>query len=144
MTAVVSLAGAGYADPARCKPPRPVSILQVHGDADTTIPIAGGTSPRLPEGAAFASARDTVGAWGGYDQCTGALAPAGKLDVTQELPGAETDRARFGGCPPGLDVELWTVKGGEHNMQLSSAGEASIASFLDAAGKVLAGASRDR
>jgi polyhydroxybutyrate depolymerase len=136
VTAVVSFAGAGYADATRCHPSRAVSVLQVHGDADTTIPYAGGTSPRLPEAVAFASAKDTIGAWGTYDRCSGVLTPAGKLDVTPDLPGAETDRARIAGCPTGLDVELWTVKGGEHNTQLSAAGRQAIGAFLDAAGRV--------
>jgi polyhydroxybutyrate depolymerase len=137
ITAVISLAGAGYLDASRCVPSRPVSILQVHGDADTTIPIGGGTAQHLPGAAPFASARDTIANWGKYDRCLGVLSPAGKVDLSLALPGAETDTMRVSGCPSGLDVELWTVHGGEHNVQLSARGGDALGRFLDGAGVVV-------
>jgi polyhydroxybutyrate depolymerase len=39
IAAIVSLAGATFADPDRCKPSQSVSVLQVHGTADNVIPF---------------------------------------------------------------------------------------------------------
>jgi polyhydroxybutyrate depolymerase len=111
---IVSLAGAAWADPSRCSPSEPVSVLQVHGSLDAIIRYDGGSvgigAPPYP------AAVDTVGAWAVKNGCTGAaLAPvAGNLDLVGDLPLAETERAAFGGCPPGGAAELWTIRGGGH------------------------------
>jgi polyhydroxybutyrate depolymerase len=42
IAAIVSLAGVTWDEPAACDPSAPVAVLQVHGDADTTIRYEGG------------------------------------------------------------------------------------------------------
>jgi polyhydroxybutyrate depolymerase len=81
VTAVVNIAGSTWADPARCGPGRPVSILHLHGTADATIHFEGSSAPAKspsPVGR-YAGAKETnarfaapVG-WGaslGYDTNT--------------------------------------------------------------------------
>ncbi len=48
IAAIVSFAGATWADPARCAPTAPVSVLEVHGAADPVVRYEGGAS--LPGG----------------------------------------------------------------------------------------------
>jgi polyhydroxybutyrate depolymerase len=109
VAAIVSLAGAVWNDPARCNPTSPVSILDVHGDADATISYTGGGNPPYP------SEATTMATWAAKNGCTGALAPNGKtLDLDTSLAGAETVEKAYGGCPAGIDVELWTIQGGAH------------------------------
>ncbi len=62
----------------------------------------------------FPTAMDTVQSWASRDGCRSPLANYGEIDIDRTLPGSETTRARFGGCPTGIDVELWTIKNGPH------------------------------
>lgn len=113
VTAVVSLAGASWLDPANCAPSEDVSVLQIHGDADDTIFYAGGTvDPAAPS---YPSAVESVTHWQTYDGCTAGaitLDPARK-DIEEALAGEETRVERFG-CAGNLGVELWTIEGGAH------------------------------
>ncbi|MBI5518368.1 MAG: hypothetical protein HY909_31645 [Deltaproteobacteria bacterium] len=109
IAAVVSLAGAAWAEPGWCAPSAPVAVLQVHGDADTTIPYMGGE--RL--GLRYLGAEETVARWARYNGC-GSLEDTGqRLDLDLSLPGAETRVGRHGGCGRGA-AELWTIAGGVH------------------------------
>jgi polyhydroxybutyrate depolymerase len=62
IAAVVSIAGAQWNDLAYCQPSEPVSVLQVHGTADTVILYDGG--PGYP------GARTTVTDWAMLNRCT--------------------------------------------------------------------------
>jgi polyhydroxybutyrate depolymerase len=111
VAAIVSLAGAVWNDPQKCAPSAHVSIAEVHGDADTTIVYAGGSTP---EGT-YPGAQTTVATWASKNGCTGALAPTSStLDLDTVLPGAETNVQAYAGCPAGIGVELWTIQGGSH------------------------------
>jgi polyhydroxybutyrate depolymerase len=104
-SAIVALAGDNWKDPSKCNPSAPVAVLQVHGDADATIPYAGNTT--MP------SAADSVGSWATKNGCTGTLAATGvTLDLDSGLPGAETAAAAYT-CAQGA-AELWTIHGGAH------------------------------
>ena len=118
VAAIVSLAGAVWNDPARCQPVTPVAILEVHGDADQTILYDGGTSS---SGSPYPSAHTTVATWAQKNGCTGVLAATGETrDLDTDLVGAETKIERYGSCPAGADVELWTIQGGAHIPQLAT------------------------
>ncbi len=111
VAAIVSLAGAQWNDPAKCKPDHPVSILEVHGNADATIVYTGG---KTMEGT-YPAAATTVADWAQQNGCTGPLATTGQtLDLDSTLSGNETQVQAYGGCPGGADVQLWTIKGGSH------------------------------
>src|SRR5439155_20820686 len=49
VAAIVSLAGATFADDSKCKPTAPVAVVEVHGNADPTVPYDGqGVVPSAP------------------------------------------------------------------------------------------------
>jgi polyhydroxybutyrate depolymerase len=112
IAAVLSLAGAQNHDPALCSPSEPVSVVELHGDADQTILYGGGSvSAGVPP---YPSAETTVSDWAAKDGCGTTHADAGNLDlVGGGLAGDETNVQRFSGCTRG-DVELWTIQGGPH------------------------------
>jgi polyhydroxybutyrate depolymerase len=132
IAAAVSLSGATYADPSKCKPSAPLSIIEVHGSNDDTVLYDGGTIQQGKINAVYPSAHDTVAHWATYDQCTGPLAPTGEmLDLVPNISGAETKVEAYG-CPTGTDVELWTVQGGPHAPLLSSTWAQSLWKFFKA------------
>jgi polyhydroxybutyrate depolymerase len=113
-TAVASLAGANYADPADCTPATtPVSLLQVHGTDDDTIEYGGSSSG--PLGISFPAALDSARQAALTAGCDGTSAAGPALDMLAATPGDETSTLRFeAGCPDGIDVQLWTIDGGVH------------------------------
>jgi polyhydroxybutyrate depolymerase len=113
---IVSLAGAQWEDVSNCRPDDKVSVLQVHGTLDAVIPYDGGTAY-----APFPGAWTTVGDWATLNGCGTTTSSGGpNLDLDTVLIGAETDRTKYDGCPPGGAVELWTIEGGTHVPTFSS------------------------
>lgn len=110
IAAIVSLAGATYADASKCTPAAPVSVLDIHGDDDGTIAYDGGFA-----GAQYPSALETLARWQGYDRCAASLTTdASMIDIDRTLAGNETSVQRYSGCANGTGVELWTIHGGPH------------------------------
>jgi polyhydroxybutyrate depolymerase len=127
VTAVVSLAGAATADPAACKPARPVSVLQIHGTSDRTVLYEGGPSNRP-----YPSAEGTVALWRGLDGCAErADTSAPPIDLDSTLSGAETTvRAWHEGCGGGTRAELWSIKDGGHIPALTETFATAVVDFL--------------
>lgn len=114
VAAIVSLAGAGAVVAANCAPSAPVSVLEVHGDADQTVIYTGGA---FVAGAAnaYPSATTTVADWAARDGCAPtALTRGAMLDLDTGLAGAETRVTAYEGCRANAAVELWTIAGGAH------------------------------
>jgi len=109
-TAMMSLAGGTYWDPADCEPGTPpVSVLVVHGTEDATVPYEG--SPDVYPGAVAIAERSAESA--GCDP--NVTTPLGSTDFVPAVPGDETDRVAYStGCDAGLEVELWTINDGGH------------------------------
>jgi len=127
IAAIVSLAGATFADPSRCAPTEPVSVLEIHGTLDHIIDYTGGGR----EGRAYPSAAATVAAWADYDGCgSGPVASTTTLDLVSDVDGEETTAQSFPDCPPGVDVELWTMEGGDHVPNLSGYFSPALVDFL--------------
>ena len=127
VAAIVSLAGATFADPARCKPSQPVSVLQVHGTADNVIPYTGGQIL----GHAFPPAEETVSTWASLDGCGATpAASATKLNLDEGLEGDDASASTFTGCTSGTSVELWSIKDGAHSPNLSTAFSSGLIAFL--------------
>ena len=115
VAAIISLAGATWSAKDRCKPSRAVSVLALHGDKDTSVDIDGGTKQLLGQTVTYPGARGGLALWAGYDKCTGKLGPVvKKMDLDGATAGQETEVQRHGGCPAGVDVELWAMKGSGH------------------------------
>ena len=128
VAAIISVSGQVLTDPALCAPGAPVSVLQVHGDADPVIPYHGD-----PENPALPSALDTIGVWRRNDGCSGPLAATGRrLDLTRDVAGEETAVSAYNGCPPGIGVELWTLEGVGHHPDVQPTWASQLYGFLSA------------
>jgi polyhydroxybutyrate depolymerase len=117
IAAIVSLAGAMWEDTTQCPASDPVSVLEIHGTADTVILYDGGALV----GAPYPGAQTTVSDWVAFDGCeTLANTSSPNLDLDAVLPGTETTVTKYGqGCKPGGHAELWSIVGGSHIPTLS-------------------------
>ena len=130
VAAIVSLAGAQWADTARCVPTEPVSVLQVHGVADDTIRYAGGSTVGTGT-TMYPSARDTVAAWGRLNRC-GDFADTGMtFDYVTTAPGNETRVGRHGACMGGA-AELWSMDATGHIPAFAPAWGEAVIDWLEA------------
>jgi polyhydroxybutyrate depolymerase len=91
---------------ASCAPARPLSVLEVHGTADGTIPYSGGTFTGVSGSTTTMSAPAAVAQWAKLDGCSSA-------QNEQQLDAA-TKVARYQGCRDGVTVSLRTITGGTH------------------------------
>jgi polyhydroxybutyrate depolymerase len=115
IAAIVSISGTTDATPAPCRPARPVSVLQVHGDADGSVEYDGGRDILGRRAGAYLGAVATVDLWARRNGCRGPRAGAPeRLDLDRFVPGPETDVQRTAACPPGIDVTLFTIRGASH------------------------------
>lgn len=128
---VVSIAGAGLAETARCQPAKQLDVVQIHGDRDPIVKFDGGhlfadsRRPRHP------SAEASVAYWAKQDGCAGELVPVRDLDLDPRVPGAETRASSYGGCGD-RRVELWRIVGGDHSAGLSRLSVKAIWDFIAA------------
>jgi polyhydroxybutyrate depolymerase len=127
VAAIMSLAGATWADPAQCQPSEPVSVVQVHGTADDVIFYEGGDL----FGNEYPSAAETVAYWAGVAGCDPTAPPATPLDIAV----SPSELTQFSGCAPGVDVELWTIEGGTHIPGLSAAFGPALFDFFESHAK---------
>jgi polyhydroxybutyrate depolymerase len=122
LAAIVSVAGAGQGpDDLPCSPNRPVSVLEVHGDADDIIDFRGGRrlSGRYP------STAETVAAWRAIDGLTGA--PATETTRTWLVGRVRRDIWR----EATVSVAQWTVEGGGHNLRFLRRNVPEMLDFLE-------------
>ena len=117
ISAIVSIVGATFLDSNMCHPTQPVSVLEIHGTADDTVPYEGG---QFAPGSRFPGSERTVADWAALDGCAGERQLTGqRLDLESGLSGNETRVSRFDGCPAGIGVELWVVEGGSHALRIT-------------------------
>lgn len=128
IAAIASLAGAMFSDVAKCAAASPVSVLEIHGTADTDVVYEGAES----DGRAYPGAKATVATWATLDGCNGAAdTSASPLDLDTRLAGNETTVTKYAtGCKPGGHAELWTIEGGSHLPSLTTAFSPSVIDFL--------------
>lgn len=117
VTGIISLGGPISVGSARCRIGGGlVSVLQIQGSGDTTLPYEGG-SLHLP-GFTFGivpSAEETVMTWARRNRCTGTITEgAAPFDIDTAVPGPETSPRPVSGCPRGGSVELWKMGGSGH------------------------------
>jgi polyhydroxybutyrate depolymerase len=88
-----------------CRPSRPVSVFEIHGTADTTIPYGGGHFDGVGGGTTVLSAPASVRRWATLDGCrTGSSAQTSGSSTLTSYPG----------CGSGVAVTLDTIHGGTH------------------------------
>jgi polyhydroxybutyrate depolymerase len=122
---IASLAGMTFLDVGRCTPSEPVSILHIHGTADTVVFYPGGaltTANQFPANApAFPGALEAFRIWAEYNGATGlATDAAPSLDLSKDVAGLDAVITRYTNHPAGGAVELWTLNGGGHEPTLSA------------------------
>lgn len=111
IAAAVSFAGDPWRDASRCKPRVPVSVLQIHGDADQVVLYGGGRpsdgalrGPEYEKAGAFPAARDGIAMWARKDGCP----------EPSRTDGPKEEVLRYGPCAAGSEVQLWTRHGQRH------------------------------
>jgi polyhydroxybutyrate depolymerase len=129
IAAIASMAGSGPGEGEVCRPAAPVSVLQVHGDADVAIRYGGGPAAGSPNGVKHPAAEAVIAAWASRNGCgTPAEAPT-SLDFEPDLPDAETQVIKYPGCR--RDTELWRIKGGGHLIALKWPALEQVLAFLE-------------
>ena len=118
---VASLAGTSYVEVDSCDGAPPVSVLQIHGTADSVILFDGDESEAdqsgTGAGAFYAGAEDMVRRWSRQAGCEWPEDPQpyATLDLDQYVSGPETQRFRVeSGCEEGVSIELWVGVGSGH------------------------------
>ena len=114
---IVAFAGDPWKDTTKCHPKVPVTVLQVHGDADPIVRYQGGRaydssafhSPEFARAGAFPAAKDGIAMWANLDGCSSPT-------VTGD---AHEEKVRYDGCAQGAEVQLWTRHGMGHMIDLS-------------------------
>ena len=130
IAAIVSLAGATFADDSKCTPEEPVSVLQIHGTADTTVLYEGGTFGGTLQ---YPGAVATAETWAAHGGCDLAATDGGALDLESGIAGEESAASLYStGCQPGGHAELWTITGGGHIPSLATWFGAAVFDFLEA------------
>lgn len=116
ITAIASLAGSTYLDPADCDSDTPVSMLQIHGTADDVILYDGVEDPAGMFPAGYPSAAETTRRSAERAGCDLDAAVVGaSLDLDTTLDGAETTVLEYrAGCARGIGTALWSIEGGGH------------------------------
>jgi polyhydroxybutyrate depolymerase len=132
VVAIVSFAGQVSKNPADCVPTRAVSVVEIHGTADSVIGYNGDVQ-NVPPDPTVPSAHETIAVWGRNDGCTGPIASTGMTyDLVTDLAGNETTVEAYSGCPAGIGVELWSIQNGVHKPNLTAAFAPTAWGFLTA------------
>ncbi len=131
--AIVTLAPPFYSDLTKCKPSEPVAIRHLHGTADETVPYQSGPLS-VGGGLVAPGARKSAEAWAAWNGCSATPdESAAPIEFDGKVPGAETKIAKYTGCKPNGDVELWSLEGTSHiPFELSPELPNSIWSFFEA------------
>jgi polyhydroxybutyrate depolymerase len=112
-----------------CRITQNLAILHIHGDADRVVRYGGGRVFDDPRLALYPSADQTFRDWRKRLGCTGTT-PGRSFDLEPSLAGQETVATTSGRCERGW-VELWRVRGGEHEIAQSPLAFEAIWRFLE-------------
>jgi polyhydroxybutyrate depolymerase len=117
-----------------CTPTTPLSVLEIHGDADPVVHYQGGVVFDRADQVPHASAPESAKIWARRLGCSGDPKSAGNADLEPHVDGSETEMQRFEGCRGA--VELWTVHGGGHYVALQLPALEAMWQFMVAHPKV--------
>jgi polyhydroxybutyrate depolymerase len=106
VAAIMSLAGADFLGETDCVPDQPVSVLQIHGDLDSTIMYAGTVG--------YPSALSAVRRWAARGGCEIEATPGAPLDIDTGIEGNETEVESYETGCEAAEAALWTIRGGAH------------------------------
>ncbi len=131
--AVVSLAGATWADAARCKPELPIGVLTIHGSADPVIAYEGGTivHPSAFAAVPYPSAKSTIAMFGDRNGCAREPVKGDPRDLVLTSLGRETTPWQYERCKAGGDTEHWPLEGAGHVPTFGAAFVPAMLAFLE-------------
>jgi polyhydroxybutyrate depolymerase len=89
-----------------CQPSRPISLFEVHGTADASIPYGGGHFDGVGGGTTVLSAPASARRWAMLDRCR-TRSPASRTSGSATF-------TSYSGCNSGASVVLDTIHGGTH------------------------------
>jgi polyhydroxybutyrate depolymerase len=95
LAAVAPVAGTLFYD--ACRPSEPVSVIHIHGSADTTVPFAGGNSNNTE----WPPVEQGISAWAEFNGC-------GKAPLTEQV--GMVTRIYYLGCAGGTAVNLYLLQ----------------------------------
>lgn len=122
VAAIVAIAGAmDYKS--GCTFKSPISLLDIHGTADTTIKIDGGLMNESP----YTSAPSTIKRIATVDKC--ANPKLAKKDFEPSIKGSETTIFKYN-CSTGTQLQFWKIANGSHSPKLPSDFASQVISFL--------------
>ncbi|HEX6040129.1 alpha/beta hydrolase family esterase [Longimicrobium sp.] len=96
---------AGELTTSECRPPRPVSVVHVHGTADRNLPFGGGVGPDARQAHPARPVSYAIDTWRRIDGCPATPAVSREGTVTH---------THYGPCAAGTTVELYAIEGGGH------------------------------
>jgi polyhydroxybutyrate depolymerase len=111
---IATLAGAMWEDTAECTPSAAVSVLQIHGTADTEVFYDGfDGGPGVGNGP-YPSAPTSVGDWATYDDCV-MPAETSFPQITLGYGAPDTNVSKYAtGCANGSEADLWSIPDAGH------------------------------
>ncbi|HVK83300.1 MAG TPA: PHB depolymerase family esterase [Kofleriaceae bacterium] len=120
IAAIMSLAGLASSVPASCNPTQPVSVLHLHGTADSVVPYDNGADLSVDQ-------------WAGKNGCAATVRTPGPVyDLDTMVAGAETQTAAIADCPAAGSVELWRLEGSSHTPLFGTAFAPQLMEWLTA------------
>jgi len=107
----------------QCAPTRPISVYEVHGNGDPTVPYDGGSlkDAGYPPSFIVVPVEDAVRQWAAWDRC--AMTPERSTE-----DGTKFLITTYTGCADGVTVALRMINGGVHEWP-SDVGELVAAGF---------------
>ena len=92
-----------------CSPTNPVSLLHIHGEADTNLPINGGVGANSAAGVDFSSPRGGVQRFAVADGC------GADPTIAVDSGNADLTVSTWSGCHGGAEVKFVAVAGAAHS-----------------------------
>lgn len=131
--AVVSLAGETYKDQTKCAASATIAFLEVQGDADMTVPYAGGH----PEGIAILpeapGAIETTQDWAAKNNCDPhADTSQPQIQLMTTSTGPDTTKLVYNKCEANGWAELWTIHLGPHSPPFTAEWAGDVLDFMAA------------
>lgn len=131
IAAVVSLAGATFKNQTKCAASAPIAYLQVHGDADMTVPYAGGPPYGVAAIPPAPGAIETAQDWAKKNRCdVKADTSQPSIDIVTDMPGPQTNKLVFKNCEGNGATELWTIHLGVHSPKFNASWAPAVLDFM--------------
>jgi polyhydroxybutyrate depolymerase len=124
VAAIVGVAGAMDSVGNDCAISSPVSVLEIHGTADTVIGFTGGAIA----GNSYTSVEQTLDIWRKLDKCVEAPIAKENIDIDESIDGAETKV--FESTCTNSTVTSWQIVDGLHGPAFSSTFPKAIVQWL--------------